>query len=221
MIIDHTHPESVRLRSRLGKYRFNGALYYSEEIVKYFVPTVRTDRTWVTIRAGEAFADHSICFVHDVYKFEEKYAYTFDYDDVVYVISMPDMLDAMSKHGKVVYLPLSVDVRYVEQFRREKDRNTAFCGRDEWRNGFGLKKPIEFPEGTDFLENMPRETLLHEMARYENVYAVCRTAIEAKILGCNVLPYHPRYPDPDKWRIYDSRDAAKDLQRLLDGIDGA
>lgn len=219
-VINHEHPESVKLRSKLGKYRFNGALYYSEEITKYFIPTVKTDRVWVTIRAGEAFADHSIVFVHDVFYSLEKYEYTFKYDDVVYVVSMPDMVDIYKEHGKVIYLPLSVDVPYVEQFKREKDRDTAFCGRDEWRTGFRNKKPVEFPPGTDFLENIPREQLLSEMARYRNVYATCRTAIEAKVLGCNVLPYHFRFPDTGQWQIYDSRDAARDFQRLLDEADG-
>ena len=58
------------------------------------------------------------------------------------------------------------------------------------------------------------------MARYRNVYAIDRVAIEAKVLGCSVLPYDRRFPDPNFWEVIDSRDAAKMLQGILDDIDG-
>ena len=57
------------------------------------------------------------------------------------------------------------------------------------------------------------------MAEYEQIYAVGRTAIEAKILGCEVLPYDVRYPDPRMWKVIDNKDAAKLLQKKLDVID--
>lgn len=213
IVINHDHPESVRLRRMLGKDRFNGAYYYSREICDYFIPNISTDRNWMTIRAGEAKADRSIIFVHDILNFERKYAYTFDLDDPLYVVSMPWNIAECEPHGKVVFLPLSVDSEYVQRFRHEKDRDTAFVGRREWRRG------IDFPDGIDYIENVPREKLLSEMAHYRRVYALSRTAIEARMLGCEILPYHPRFQDPDQWQIYDSRDAAKDLQRLLDEAD--
>ena len=58
------------------------------------------------------------------------------------------------------------------------------------------------------------------MARYKRVYAVGRCAIEAKILGCEVLPYDERFPNPDVWTVLDSKMAAKILQSQLDIIDG-
>lgn len=217
-IVDYRHPEAVRLRKRLGKHKYNGAYYYSVEISKHFIPNIKTDRNWVTIHAGNVCMDHSIVFVHDVWKWEEKYAYTFRYRDIVYVVSMPDMVDGVSKHGKVVYLPLSVDVEEVSAYRRSKDKGTAFFGRTEWRENW-LQGAFRFPEGTEFVGMVPRSELLSEMARYESVYAVCRTAIEAKVLGCEVLPFHPRFPDPNQWEVLDSREAAKMLQAGLDRID--
>jgi hypothetical protein len=69
------------------------------------------------------------------------------------------------------------------------------------------------------LSGMPRALLLAEMAKYEKVYAVGRTAIEAKILGCEILPYDDRFPDPEIWQILDSSKAAEILQKKLDKID--
>ena len=72
----------------------------------------------------------------------------------------------------------------------------------------------------DHLEDMNRSKLLEAMAEYKRVYAVGRCAIEAKCLGCEILPFDPRYPDPDLWQVLDNRDAAKLLQKELDKIDG-
>ena len=58
------------------------------------------------------------------------------------------------------------------------------------------------------------------MAEYRRVYAVGRCAIEAKCLGCEVLPFDPRYPDPELWQVLDNKDAAAILQKELEKIDG-
>ena len=215
MIIDHTDERYIKRRDSIGLHRYNGAYYYSKEIVKNIIPNVKTDRHWITVKVpGEGF-DHSILFVHDNVDFERTYEYMLQYDDVLYVVGLPDMIEIAEKYGRTIYIPLSVDIEYVETFKREKDRGTAFAGRDEWRGG------LHFPQETDFVEMLPREQFLSEMARYENIYAVSRAAIEAKILGCNVLPFHPRFPDPELFKVIDNKDAAKLLQRELDAIDGA
>lgn len=82
-----------------------------------------------------------------------------------------------------------------------------------------LSKGITFPKNTDFLEELPRKILLTRMADYRHVFAVGRTAIEAKILDCNILAYDPRFPDTDFWQILDNKDAAKILQAKLEEID--
>jgi hypothetical protein len=53
----------------------------------------------------------------------------------------------------------------------------------------------------------------------EKVYAVGRTALEAKVLGCKILPYDPRFPDPDVWKIVNVDEAINLLQWELDEID--
>lgn len=215
IIIDHTHPEYVEARSKIGRNKYNGAYYYSKEICEYFIPTIETDRNWITIKAGDNRVDHSIVFVHNNRNFEGAYSYMFDLKDVVYVVGLPDMVEQVSPYGKVIYLPLSVDVKYVERFKRKvKFKDAAFVGRRETRRDW------KFPEGTDLVELLPRELFLKEVSKYRRVYAIGRCAIEARILGCEILPFHPRLPDVDMWQVFDSRDAAKMLQKFLDGIDG-
>lgn len=215
VIIDHTHPEYIKARNKLGRNKYNGAYYYSKEIVERIIPLVNTDRNWLTIKAGDNAIDHSIVFVHNNRNFEGPYSYLKPYKDMIYVVGLPDMVEPASKLGKAIYLPLSVDVAYVEQFKRKrKTKKRAFVGRKETRRDW------KFPEGTDLVELLPREELLTEMAKYKEVYAIGRTAIEAKILGCKVLPFHPRLPDPELWQILDNTEAAAMLQKKLDIIDG-
>lgn len=215
MIINHNEPECKEARFRIGKHKYNGAQYYSQEICKNIIPNVKTDRNWITIKAGEKGCDHSICFIHNNVTFEETYAYMKKYKDVIYVVGLMDMIERAEKFGKTIYLPLSVDCKYVRQFRTEKTKDTAIVGRDsaKWFDQYDI------PDGVDILGLIPREKLLPEMAKYRRVYAIGRTAIEAKILGCEVLPFHPRFPNPSIWWVVDNLYAAKILQQKLDEID--
>ena len=122
-------------------------------------------------------------------------------------------MDKVRRYGTPVYLPLSVDVDYVKQFKTEKTKDIAYVGRKEKP---GTEK---LPKNIGYLSGMTREMLLREMAKYRKVYAVGRCAIEAKILGCEVLPFDSRYPDPSVWEILDNRQAAKLLQTEIDKID--
>ena len=73
MIIDHTDERYIKRRDSIGLHRYNGAYYYSKEIVKNIIPNVKTDRHWITVKVpGEGF-DHSILFVHDNVDFERTY----------------------------------------------------------------------------------------------------------------------------------------------------
>ena len=123
-------------------------------------------------------------------------------------------MEEVKQWGKPVFLPMSVDVEYVEQFKREKDRDICFAGRME-----KCTDELRFTPGLDFIAEVDRVTFLTELARYRRVYAIDRVAIEAKILGCEVLPYDRRFPDPDFWQVIDSRDAARMLQEILDEVD--
>ena len=75
------------------------------------------------------------------------------------------------------------------------------------------------PPGIDYVSGLERNLLLQKLAYYKEAYAVGRTAIEAKILGLNILSFDPRYPNPNLWQPFDNKDAAKMLQKELDKID--
>lgn len=212
MIVSHEH--ALYMGRTNEQMRRNGAYYYSREIVKNIIPNVKTDRNWVTIYVPTVAANHSVYFIHNN-KNPSLYDFLSWYKDVVLVCGVPDTVEKVARYGRAIYLPLSVDVGYVEQFRAEtKNVNVAYCGRRTKREG------MMFPRGTVFIEGENRPDLLRKMARCKKVFAVGRTAIEAKILGCEVLPFDPRYPDPELWQVLDNRDAAKILQAKLDEIDG-
>lgn len=213
-VISHKDEAYKWRRMMLGENMYNGAYYYSQELTDNIIPSIKTDRSWITINYREG-CDHSILIVHDNVMFEQTYDFMQRYDDVIYVVSLPDMIERAEKFGRVIYLPMSVDVEYVRTFRRKKDRDTAFCGRAEWMQ----MSSDSIPNTADVISGLPRTRFLQEMARYRNVYAVCRVAIEAKILGCNVLPTHPRFPNPDIFEVIDNSEAAMMLQTELDKID--
>lgn len=213
MIFSHESPEYVRTAKRMGANIHNGAYYYSKEILQHFIPNIETDRNWVTVSIPGNCWDHSIFFVHNNVS-QKIYDWLSDYEDLVLVCGLPETQKRMSRLGLAVYLPLSIDVPYVEAFAREKDRDRAFFGR------YAKAREQRFPIGTDVVCGLPRDELLSEMARYRQAYAVGRTAIEAKVLGCELLPYDRRFPDPSIWKAVDSREAASMLQGILDGIDG-
>lgn len=190
----------------------NGALLYSQEIVKYFIPNIQTTRNWVTIRVVPFAFDHSIVFIHNNLN-PWFYDYLQNYKDLILVCGVPETCDKVRHLGIPIYLPLSVCVKDVEKWKTKKTKSVCYAGRK------GKFASCNVPLSTDHLQDMEHDDLLREMAKYRRVYAVGRTAIEAKILGCEVLPYDPRYPDPDVWRVVDTMDAVKMLQEGLNAIE--
>ena len=211
MIISHECEEYQRTRMGMGAGRWNGAYYYSREIVRNIIPRVKTDRGWVTILCKGLCEDHAIVFVHNN-DHPRMYQWMAKYDDLVLVCGVPTTCAKVGHIGRAVYLPLSVDVAEVERYKRHKDKDTCFVGRQ------GKRRGKSFDRGTEFVEGLPRDELLDEMARYRRVYAVGRCAIEARVLGCEVLPYDPRYPDPSIWRVMDNSEAAVILQGLIEEV---
>lgn len=205
MIISHMHKDYRKLNSQ---NKYNGAYYYSQEIVKNIIPKVQTDYNWVTINCNAA-ADHSIVFVHNNLH-PEHYDYLRQYHDLILVVGAPQTASKVAHLGKTIYLPLSVDIANVAQYKCPKDRDVCCVGR---ANKFDGTKAMG-----DFISGVPREQLLARLAHYKRAYAVGRCAIEAKVLGCEVLPYDPRYPDPSLWTIVDNAEAAAILQHELDAI---
>lgn len=219
MIIDHTHPLYVKKRNSMsqdGKY--NGAYYYSKEIVKNIIPNVKTDRNWITIRLSEMknHPDHSIIFIHNN-KNPNYYEYLREYKDCILVCSLPQTAENLSFFGKTIYLPLSVDVEQVKKYCvKEKTKDIAYAGRKLKLSYMNNRVPT----GTEVLSGMSQSKLLREMAKYKRIYASGRTAIQAKILGCEVLPHETNFPDSRFWKVLDNKDGAKILQQKLNEIDG-
>lgn len=208
MIIDHTNPRYMHTRSMLGPDRYNGAYYYSVEITERIIPNVETDYNWMTVNVPGAGCDHCIVFIHNN-KNPKCYEWPSDFNDLILVCGVPETMEKVGHLGRAIYLPLSINVEEVTKYRTEKTKGTAFAGRKS------KHRDIKLPEDTVFLQGLPRYRLLKEMAKFERVYAVGRTAIEAKALDCEILPYDPRYPDVDRWKVIDNLEAARMLQEEL------
>lgn len=217
MIIDHSHPIYKKRRNNAGNNRYNGAYYYSLDIVRHIIPNVKTDRNWITINIPELAKtdinlNHSIVFIHNNMQ-PNAYQWLRKYNDLILVCGVPSTMDKVKFFGTPIYLPLSVDVKQIEKYKRVvKDKIMAFAGRRNKINN-------HIPSYCDILTDMPRYRLLQEMSCYYKIYAVGRTAIEAKILGCEIGVYDERYPDPNFWQIRDNKDVISLLQKELNRID--
>lgn len=223
-IIDTTDPNYVaycRNYHQGGKGFYNGAYYYSQEIVKNIIPNVKTSRPWDTL--GMKFlrpGDHAIVFLHHNIDHDITYRWLKRFRDLVYVCSVKQTYEWAKNqpNGHAVFLPLSIDVDYVSQFKTKKTKGACYAG-NKWAFKLpDLKKYI--PKNTDFPPaNLPREELLKFIAPYRECYAVGRTAIEARCLGCDIKICDSRYPDPSIWKVIDNKEAAKILQQKLDLLD--
>lgn len=214
MIISHTHKAYRQKWQCAGANQYNGAFYYSKEIVKNIIPNVVTNRNWITVNVQDVGCDNAIVFIHNNLH-PERYKWLEKYDDLILVCGVRETMPKVEHLGKTIYLPLSIDTQYVKQFRADKKtKDAAFVGRhSKIRLG-------TLPDGIDYLYGIKRQSLLPLMADYKKIYGVGRVALEAKCLGCKVLPYDDRFPNPSVWKVIDNRDAAKMLQRELDRIDG-
>lgn len=207
MIFSHESPEYIKPKVE------NGAYLYSEEIVKYIIPNVDTNRNWVTLCVQDKAYNDAIVFIHDNVN-TKRYKYLLDYHNLILVCGIRDTMPKVHHFGLfTIYLPLSVKVDNVVKYKTQKTREICYAGRKNKINA-------DLVKGVDRLEDLPHEELLKQMAKYKYVYAVGRTAIEAKIIGCEVLPFDPRYPDPAIFKILDSYDAAKILEAKITQIDG-
>ena len=218
-IFSHENYE-YQLRA-IGVGRHHGCYYYSKEIVENIIPLVDTDRNWVTVNVPGRCWDHSIVFIHNNLN-PQWYRWLNNYKDLVLVCSLPFAVENMKKvcpKHKVVFIPLSVDVEYVKQFRVKKTKKAAYAGRLVKLNKNVPEERRAIPDGIDIIGGMDRESLLKAMAPYKTIYAVGRTAIEAKILGAKIGIYNILCPQ-DIWTVVDNSEAALVLQEKLDIIDG-
>lgn len=221
-IIDTTDPNYTAYRKMFhpkGSGAHNGAYYYSQEIVKNIAPNVKTWRPWDTL--GMKFlrsADHAIVFLHHCLSWDRVYTWLDKYKDQIFICSTKPTYEwAKSKDKQAIFLPLSIDVDYVKQFKTKKTKRACYAG-----NRWAFKREDEnknIPDYVDFPPpNMPREEMLKWVAQYREIYAIGRCALEGMALGCEVKPFYHVYPDPSYWKLLDNKDAAKILQRELDKI---
>lgn len=205
-VFSHESPEYVTPKEE------NGALLYSKEIVKYFIPNIKTTRNWVTIRQVPFAYDHAIVFIHNNLN-PSFYDYLANYHDLILVCGVPSTCEKVKHLGRTIYLPLSVPVKEILKHKRHKTESVCYAGR---RNKFAsCNVALSIPH----VSSLSHDDFLDEIAKYRSVYAVGRTAIEAKILGAKILPYDPRFPDPSVWKIVDTFDAIKMLQDELNYLD--
>lgn len=211
MIIDHTHPNWKSHQAGLGNHRYNGAYYYSQEIVQNIIPHIKTERNWVTVNVKGVCCDNAIVFIHSNINTRRIYQWLENYKDLILICGLPETVHMVEHLGKAYYLPLSIDTEYVKQFKAKQDKLIAFAGR--------ATKDMNIPDGVPKLQSMPRPKLLSEMAHYKYVYAVGRTALEAKCLGATLLPYDPRFLDVERWQVLDNREVIPRLQTIIDMVD--
>lgn len=212
-VFNHLSPEYLAIEIPHN----NGAYYYCKEINDRIIPKIKTKRNWVLLNVPGCCYDNSIVFIHNN-KNPERYFWMKDYKNLILVCSNYKTLTYMIEmfpQFHCIYIPLSVDVEYVKQFKaKRKTRKIAYFGRlekfpEEWDEG----------EGIDQIYSNDREDLLKQVAKYKTVYAIGRCAIEAKILGCEVLP-HPGEYEKIGFKVIDNEEIIPELQRLLNEIDG-
>ena len=205
MIIDYRHPAYQMKHRAMWRGKYNGAYYYSRELSELLIPKIRTDRNWVTINIPGFAANHSIVFIHNNLH-PQNYDWLSKFKDLILVCGVESTCDKVKHLGTPIYMPLPIDEDYVKSFICEKDKDTCYAGRGAKFRGYEV-------EG-DPVCDMPRELMLTKMAHYKKCYAVGRTAIEARILGCEILPYDPRYPDPSIWQPFSYDEAVRYLQDI-------
>ena len=203
------------------KKRYNGAYYYSVEIVKNMMPLIETKRPFVTINTGKAY-NHAIVFIHSNILLEETYKYLHGYKDLILVCGLPEtqikMANLFPEH-RTIYLPLSVDVDEVKQYYipfDEKPHEKCYAGRAGKFSDSG--DPLAMFK-VKMITNLERKDLLREMAKYKYVYAVGRVAIEAQLVGSKVLNYDKRFAPNVQWPVVDNKEAAKVLNNMIKDID--
>lgn len=221
-IIDTTDPNYIARRNSITIGKYNGAYYYSKDIVDYIIPRVHTDRPWDTlgIRACRSM-DHAIIFVHHCRNWDRVYNWLHSYKDQILVCSTWPTLDWAKRRGKkAIFLPLSIDITSVQKFKTEKTKEACYAG-----NRWSFKREDEnrnIPAGVDFPPaEIPREEMLKFIAPYKELYAIGRCALEGLALGCEIKPFYSAYPDPNYWVLRDCSETAQMLQESLDLLDSS
>lgn len=195
----------------------NGAHYYAKEIEDLILPHIEADVFIVTtggtvqpkkVPDGCVFVCHHNVMPVEVYeKFLDR--------GILWVCSKPSTVEKLEEVGeKAVYIPLSIDTQYVENFKTKKTKDIAFVG-NFWN--FKEKYLESLPLNVHHVGGLSRERLLKEMAKYRRVIAEGRCNMEAQVLGCEVeLPdYDNPKIDVIPRKVLDSRDAISFWRQVL------
>lgn len=219
---DYNNANYLALRNQLEfSGRYNGAWYYSHSICDKIAPLVKTNRKIDSIgKLACGCEDGAIVFIHANTNVESNYEWLGRFNDLI-LVSNNDattkiLANEFPQHHAIT-LPVSVDIEEVLTHKHPKEHKACYAG-NLW--GFKLEDVKKYvPEEYPRFSNIPRDDLLDIISTYEDVYAVGITAVEAKVLGCNIKVCDSRFPDPEYWQVLDCKDAAKILQEKIDEID--
>ena len=195
----------------------NGAFWYSKELLENIVPKIKTDRGWCLINVDNQCEDRMIVFIHNN-AHPESYYWLANYKDLILVCSQLKTLKTMIEmfpKFHCILLPLSIDTEYVKKFKvKRKTKDTALLGRL-------VKCPKDIMENDKIVKlgNGSRDDLLKQVAKFKNVYAIGRCALEAKCLGCKVTSHKGEYKGVD-FKLLDNSEVIPILQKRLNEIDG-
>jgi hypothetical protein len=213
IIQDHNTNEYKIAQARLKSGKFNGAYFYSKEIVDCFIPKIKTSYNWQTINHQTA-PEHCIVFVHSnnaLYRYD----YLLTYRDIILVCSTHNSVKELKKkgHKKVVYVPLSIDTEYLSQFKNEYKNGTIAAG-NLWAFTPQTKQ-FFIHNGIKHYHDVEREDLLRLISKSETVYAIGRTAMEAIYLGANVIQPDKEYPVEKYTTYFTQKKAISILKRHI------
>lgn len=211
-IISHLSPEYLNIKIPHN----NGAFYYSKELFENIVPKIKTKRNWILINAEGCCYDNSIVIIHNN-KYPERYEWLKKYKNLILVCSQVHTLERMIEmhpHFHSILIPLSIDTKYVEQFKvKKKTKEIGYFGRKE-----KCPDSIMNNDSIDKIFGMDRDKLLKTIAKYKKVYAIGRCALEAKCLGCEVLHHDGEYENVE-FELLDNKDIIPKFQQILNEID--
>jgi hypothetical protein len=216
IIQDHTTKDYLLAQSRLRMGKHNGAFYYSKEIVDNFIPNIKTTYNWQTINHQVA-PEHCIVFVHSNNALE-RYDYLLRYKDIILVCSTTHSMEQLKKkgHNKVILVPLSIDIEYLNKFKKEDKSGTIACG-NIWAFTPEMKEYFK-NNNIQHYHDLQRDDLLTLMGKAKTIYAIGRTCMEAIYLGAEVIQPDKEYPVEKYDTYYTQTDAINILQAELDKL---
>lgn len=209
-------PKFTSWHAKQGAGKNNGAYWYSKEIEEIILPEINANV--VIITAGATLykpwelPDHLIIVCHDNRTTRQSYGHLFN-KKALWICSKESTVQTLSSYGeKGIYIPLSIDMEYVKQFKAKKTKNIAYVG-----NPWGFKRSYlnSLHKNIKQLNGLEREDLLREMAKYKSVIAEGRCLMEAQTLGAKGEV--PKYENIEAVFVkpFDSRNALPHWEKAL------